>query len=173
MPDTTALELFAEISIGLVGFAGVVSALGRSRLPPATRSFRISALLFYSVVALGGSLLPIVLLNHGISAATVWLSSAVALVSAQLVMMIWAVKSIQPLRRDDQLPASIARTVLTIFTAAMIYVVYGIFFDRTSLSAIYLVGLSFSLGLGVFHFVVLVQSTQIGEQPRDQNGSDV
>ena len=51
MPDTGALALFAEISIGLVGFTGVVSALGRSRLPPAIRSFRILALLLYSVVA--------------------------------------------------------------------------------------------------------------------------
>ncbi len=169
MPDTTALELFAEISIGLVGFAGVVSALGRSRLPPAIRSFRISALLLYSVVALGGSLLPIVLLNHGISAMSVWLSSAVVLVSAQVAMMAWAVKAIRPLVGDDQLPASLARVIITIFMAAVLYLLYGIFFDRTSLAAIYLVGISFSLGLGVFHFVVLVVSIQSG----DQHGSDV
>ncbi len=166
MPDTTALELFAEISIGLVGFAGVVSALGRSRLPPAIRSFRISALLLYSITALGGSLLPIVLLNHGMSATSVWLSSAVVLVSAQAATMAWAARAIRTRVRDDQLSP---RVVITIFTAAVLYVLYGIFFDRTSLAAIYLVGISFSLGLGVFHFFVLVVSIQSG----DQHESDV
>ncbi len=166
MPDTTALELFAEISIGLVGFAGVVSALGRSRLPPAIRSFRISALLLYSMTALGGSLLPIVLLNHGISAMSVWLSSAVVLVSAQAATMAWAARAIRTRVRDDQLSP---RVVITIFTAVILYVLYGIFFDRTSLAAIYLVGISFSLGLGVLHFFVLVVSIQSG----DQHESDV
>ncbi len=166
MPDTTALELFAEISIGLVGFAGVVSALGRSRLPPAIRSFRISALLLYSVTALGGSLLPIVLLNHGMSATSVWLSSAVVFVSAQSATMAWAARAIRPHVRDDQLSP---RVVIAIFTAAVLYLLYGIFFDRTSLAAIYLVGISFSLGLGVLHFFVLVVSIQSG----DQHESDV
>ncbi|MCZ6460175.1 MAG: hypothetical protein O6766_12540, partial [Gammaproteobacteria bacterium] len=106
MPDTGALELFAEISIGLVGFTGVVSALGRSQLPPAIRSFRILALLLYSVVALGGSLLPIVLLNHGISTMTTWLVSAVSLVVAQIAIMVWAAIAVVPLLRDGLLPNS-------------------------------------------------------------------
>ena len=169
MPDTTALELFAEISIGLLGFAGVVSALGRSRLPPPTRTFRITALLLYSVVALGGPLLPIVLFNHGLSAMSVWLSSAIVLASAQAVVMAWGVRATQQLVRDDQLSASLAQVVFTIFIAAVLYLLYGIFFDRASLAAIYLVGVSFSLGLGVFHFVVLVVSIQSGDQPGSGN----
>ncbi len=165
MPDTNALELFAEISIGLLGFAGVVAALGRSRLPPSTRRFRVTALLLYSVVALGGSLLPIVLFNHGVSAMSVWLSSAIVLVSAQAVVMAWGVRATQPLVRDDQLSASLAQAVFTLFIATLLYLLYGIFFDRASLAAIYLVGVSFSLSLGVFHFVVLVVSIQSGDQP--------
>ena len=158
MTDTTALELFAEISIGLVGFAGVVSALGRSRLPPTIRAFRISALLLYSVMALGGSMLPIVLLNHGMTEATAWLTSAIALASAQLATAAWALKTIPRLLRDDQSLAPFARVVTPIFFLAILYLLYGIFFDRASLSAIYLVGIFCSLGLGVFHFFMLVVS---------------
>ena len=169
MPDTGARELFAEISIGLVGFTGVVSALGRSRLPPAIRSFRILALLLYSVVALGGSLLPIVLLNHGLSTMTTWLVSAVSLVVAQIAIMVWAAVAVAPLLRDGLLPNYIARVVFTIFGVVVLYLLYGIVFDRSSLAGIYLVGISVSLALGVFHFVVLVQSVRSG----DPVGNDV
>ena len=169
MPDTGALELCAEISIGLVGFTGVVSALGRSRLPPAIRSFRILALLLYSVVALGGSLLPIVLLNHGISTMTTWLVSAVSLVVAQIAIMVWAAIAVAPLLRDGLLPTLVARVVFTIFGLVVLYLLYGIVFDRSSLAGIYLVGVSVSLALGVFHFVVLVQSVR----SRDPAGNDV
>ena len=164
MPDTNALELFAEISIGLLGFAGVVAALGRSRLPPSTRRFRVTALLLYSVVALGGSVLPIVLLNHGVSATSVWLSSAITLASAQVAVMAWGVRATRPLVRDDQLSASLTGVIFTIFISALLYLLYGILVDRTSLAAIYLVALSYSLSLGVFHFVVLVVSIQSGDQ---------
>lgn len=169
MSDTSALELFAEISIGLVGFAGVVSALGHSRLPPAIRSFRISALLLYSVVALGGSLLPIVLLKHEVSTMSAWLFSAVALAAAQVAILVWAAIAVAPLMRDDLLPSLIARVVFTILGAATLYLLYGILFDRSLLAAIYLAGIFVTLGLGVFHFVVLVQSIQAG----DRAGNDV
>ena len=165
MSDTSALELFAEISIGLVGFAGVVSALGHSRLAPAIRSFRILALLLYSVVALGGSLLPIVLLNHGMNMMTAWLLSAVALVVAQIAIMVWAAIAVAPLMREGLLPSFIARIVFTIFGVVVFYLLYGILVDRASLAGIYLVGIFVSLALGVFHFVLLVVSVRAEDPP--------
>jgi hypothetical protein len=127
------------------------------------------ALLLYSVVALGGSLLPIVLLNHGISTMTTWVVSAVALVAAQIAIMVWAAIAVAPLLRDGLLPSIIARVVFTIFGVVVLYLLYGIVFDRSSLAGIYLVGIFVSLALGVFHFVVLVQSIRSG----DPGGNDV
>ncbi len=163
MADTNALELYAEISIGLIGFAGVVAALGRSRLPAPTRRFRISALLLYGVVALAGSLLPIVLLGHGLAVTHAWLASAIALVSAQITLMAWAVRQTRPLLSDGLLAPLLTRTVFAIFLGATLYLLYGITFDRTALPGIYLVGLSFTLGLGVFHFVLLVTSVHAAD----------
>ena len=65
--DHSSLELLAELSIGLVGFAGVVSALGRSRLTDATRSFRVQALLVNGVTSLTFSIMPIVLLGYDLN----------------------------------------------------------------------------------------------------------
>ena len=164
MPDTTTLELFAEISIGLVGFAGVVSALGRSRLPAPIRSFRISALLLYSVTALGGSLFPIVLLNYGVKATAAWVASAVALVFAQLAIVAWAARVVPPLVRSRHLPTPLALVISSIYPVATLYLIYGIFWDQQSLFAIYPAVLLCSLSLSVFHFFMLVVSIQTGDQ---------
>ena len=168
MSDTSTLELFAEISIGLVGFAGVVTALGRSRLPPSTRRFRIRALLLYGIIALGAALLPVILFDYGISAMSVWVSSAVVLIFAQLAMLVWAAKTIPPLVREGRLPASLARLVTAFLFVAILYLAYGIVFARPSLSAIYAVGVFSSFGLGVFHFFNLVISIPFGDE--DESG---
>ena len=162
--DTSTLELFAEISIGLVGFAGVVTALGRSRLPAPTQRFRIRALLLYSIIALGGALLPIILFDYGISDISVWVSSAVVLVFAQLVILVWAARTIPPLVREGHLPASLARVVSAFLFVVILYLTYGIIFSRPSLSAIYGVGLFSLFGLGVFHFFNLVISIPFGDE---------
>ena len=56
--DFGIFELLAELSIGLLGFTGVVSALGRSRLTAEVRAFRVGALVSYSSTSLLGSILP-------------------------------------------------------------------------------------------------------------------
>ena len=78
--------------------------------------------------------------------------------------MAWGVRATRPLVRNDQLSASLTGVIFTIFIAALLYLLYGILVDRTSLAAIYLVALFYSLSLGVFHFVVLVVSIQSGDQ---------
>ncbi len=93
---------------------------------------------------------------------TTWLVSAVALVVAQIAIMVWAAIAVAPLLRDGLLPNLVARVVFTIFGLVVLYLLYGIVFDQSSLAGIYLVGISVSLALGVFHFVVLVQSVRSG-----------
>ena len=54
----TEFEILAEISIGLIGFAGVVVALGRSALSRSTRKFHLIMLFANGAAALWGSLSP-------------------------------------------------------------------------------------------------------------------
>ena len=100
---------------------------------------------------------------------TTWLVSAVALVAAQIAVMVWAAIAVAPLLRDGLLPSLMAGVVFTIFGLVVLYLLYGIVFDQSSLAGIYLVGISVSLSLGVFHFVVLVQSIR----SRAPAGNDV
>ncbi len=95
---------------------------------------------------------------------TTWVVSAVALVAAQIAIMVWAAVAVVPLFRDGLLPSLIARVVFTIVGVVVLYLLYGIVFDRSSLAGIYLVGIFLLPALGVFHFVVLVRSIQSGDR---------
>jgi len=153
------LELIAEMSIALVGFAGVVSALGRSRLSVATLSFRIRALLFNGVTAVVFSLLPIILAVHGLSETVLWTVAAILLGITQVCTMIWAARRVSTLT-DDEVPTAIRRIVFTTMTISVLYLSYGVGIQSEWLSAIYLVGLSASFCVGLLHFCFLVTSIQ-------------
>ena len=151
----SSLELFAELAIGLIGFAGVVSALGRSRLSVETVSFRFRALLTNGITALVFSILPLVLAAHGVSAKILWTVATVLLGISQICMMIWAARSVQPISQEE-IPIALRNTMFTLMAIAVLYEAYGTIFQPDSLSGVYLVGLSASFGLGLFHFCLLV-----------------
>jgi hypothetical protein len=155
----STLELFAELAIGLVGFAGVVSALGHSRLSAGTRSFRIGALLINSVTALTFSILPMLLLAHGLSESTLWMIVTILLAFTQASTMVWSALRIRPLT-NEEVPNLIRFVMFSLLLLTILYELYGIFFQPQMLSAIYVVALAMSFGVGLFHFCVLVLSIQ-------------
>lgn len=157
------LELFAELSVGLVGFAGVVSALGHSRLSVETRSFRIGALLINSVNALAFSLFPLLLSAHGLSEDVQWKIATILLVLAQIGTITWSARRVSSLS-SEEVPNLIRVIMFSFIILAVVYESYGIVFDLDSLSAIYLVGVAVSFGVGLFHFCILVLSIQISTE---------
>jgi hypothetical protein len=162
-PGISALELVAEISIGLIGFAGVVATLARSRMPPAVRSFRITALMLNGATALIGSLLPIVLLNYGIASSTTWVAAGGVVIVWQAAVITWAAGTLRGLFRIGQIPRNLTLVVLSLASLVLAYLVYGTLFDHESLPAIYLAVLAFALVLGLFHFLMLVVSIQAAD----------
>ena len=158
--DLSPLELLAELSIGLVGFAGVVSALGSSRLTDATRTFRIQALLVNGVTSLTFSILPIILFSYDFNENSVWTISALCLVTTQALILGWSVRRVNPVTQDVQILLVIRMTIALMLLAVIIYLLYGIIMQVNFLASIYLVGVTASFGLGMFHFCVLVISIQ-------------
>jgi len=73
---TESLNLLAEISIALLGFSGLMVALGRSSFPEAGIYYRVAGLLGSASIALLASLLPIVNVPFSIAAWFVVLVSA-------------------------------------------------------------------------------------------------
>ncbi len=158
--DTSALELIAEISIGLIGFAGIVAVLSRSRLPPAVRSFRITALMMNGVLALIGALLPIIFLKYAVSPQVAWIAAAGVLVLMWSVVVLWAARVTASLIRNSEIPRNLTYVVLTLAAFVWLYLLYGTLFNVEALPAIYLVVLVSSIVLSLFHFVMLVLSVQ-------------
>jgi len=163
MINPSTLELFADLSIGLIGFAGVVSALGRSRLHIDVRSFRIRALLFYSAAALILSLVPIVAGNFELENYTVLALSTLTMVTAYLSILFWFGRTARPLTESGHLPIALARGLAGLGLLVIGMLVYGLVFARIHLGSLYLVGLTWILMMGVFHFCMLVLSIQLDD----------
>lgn len=164
MPDMESLYLFAELSIGLLGFSGVVSALGRSRLSVDVRRFRINALLSFSTVTCFASLLPILLNNYAIEPERLWVICSIMLVAGILVGPSVTAFSHSEIMRTDPFLRVVRIPIFALLAVILIYVGYGLFFAREDLSAIYLVGVSYLLAMGIFHFCMLVASIQFDEE---------
>ena len=164
MTDPGTLETFAELSIGLIGFAGVVSALGKSRLHIETRSFRIKALLLYSVTALLGSLLPIVLLSSELDPPGTWVISSIVFVLVCAGILIWGAYRLRRLALGGHIPAFMALALWSIGALVVIGLIYALLFATSSLHSVYLFGVAWALGMGVFHFCMLVVSIQLQDE---------
>ena len=157
------LSLFAELAIGLLGFSGVVSALGRSKLPVAVREFRVVALLVYSAMTCLASLLPIVLMSYQFELSLTWMMSGTALMVLLLfVPLITALRFTSVLSTDTSLRV-IRVPVYVLLVTVWVYLGYGLLFNLENLQAIYLVGVSYLLAMGIFHFCMLVSSIQFEE----------
>jgi hypothetical protein len=157
------LELFAELSIGLLGFTGVVSALGKSRLTTELRAFRVSALLRFGSTSLVASILPIVLGSYGLMEQTVWFVSSLVLVSAIAGISVWGFISNSRLLTSTMQLRVLASLVFTIVLGISAYLIYGLIYLPENMASIYLVSLTTMLGLGVYHFCMLVASIQYEE----------
>ena len=161
MDELGDLETFAQLSVGLIGFAGVVSALAKSRLHVDTRAFRIRALLLYSTAALFASLLPIVLASFGLSTTIVWVASSSGLMLALVAVFLWLGVIVRRLTSDRHLSNALARSLRGVAIIVIVLLIWGLVFSRAHLRSIYLVGLFWTLGMGVFHFYKLVISIEL------------
>ena len=162
--DTAALELFAELSIGLVGFAGVVSALGKSQLHIGVRMFRIRALLLYSATSLFASIFPIVSFSFGIENTSVLMAATILMILGFIGILFWFGRTARPLTDAGHLPVALARSLGALGVVVILLLCSGLLLFPSQLSSNYLVGLSWILMMGVFHFCMLVLSIQLNEE---------
>jgi len=162
--DPGTLETFAELSIGLIGFAGVVSALGKSRLHIETRSFRIMALLLYSVTALLGSVLPIVLFSFELDPPEAWIISSIVFALVYAGIIVWGSFRLRRLALGGHIPAFMALALWSIGVLVVLSLIYALLFAASSLHSFYLAAVSWALGMGVFHFCMLVVSIQVQDE---------
>jgi hypothetical protein len=133
MDAVELLTAIIEASIALIGFSGLVIALGRRSsgewLP--VEKLRLGLLLGVGVILLGCTLLALTLLSAGLSHAVVWAMSSVAFAALVLPFTVWAVSGAFGLA-EDRIVVGTYRVVavgVAIATAA-IQVVNAIFLQE-------------------------------------------
>jgi hypothetical protein len=167
MPELDDLGTFAQVSIGLVGFAAIVSVLSRSRLPATARLFRIRALLIRGGTALVGSLVPLVLHKFGLAASSLWLLSTVLLFCLILGSFLHSFHYIRVVRQSGGPTPTTAYVMQPITAGVLILLAYGIAFGRSQLPAIFFVGIFWSLLAGLIQFILLILSVELASSDRD------
>ena len=148
------LDVLAEIFIALVGFSGVVIALGRSKIPEEAREFRIKALLFSGSVGLGGALLPGVLIEF---TSDIWRFCAAALAIFMVINLIWALRRLVPMKRQGLAPP-MTFWLVTIVTLSLIcgLVVSVILPSILPPTSAYVAALAWHVYLAMNHFARLI-----------------
>ena len=155
------LGLLADLSIALLGFSGIVVSLGSTNFSEEGYSKRIAALLWGSLVAFIGSILPI--LNVPIVVASM------LLISLSTLLLAWATRTFVlggNLQRTD----TIAPLLFGLLTPAIVvaaWLAYCVVFDRSMLEYAYLSVVGCWLIVAASTFVRLVLALDFKKRTDD------
>jgi hypothetical protein len=117
MDQVELLTAIIEASVALIGFSGLVVALGRraSGEWSPVEKLRLINLLGTGVILLGCTLLALTLLSAGLSHAVVWALSSVAWVVLVLPFLVWAFSRASRVAADD----TVTRTYRVVVAAVV------------------------------------------------------
>ncbi len=155
------LSTFAELAVGLAGFAGIVTALQDrpGAWPPADRN-RFWSILIFAMATLGFSLLPLLWLSSGRS---LWLACSALL---GLFLLGQAGYSASLLLRQ---PPGFSRIVAAIMSAggllAGLVQLANLLGDEVARFTPYLIGLSWLVAGSAFSFIRLLQLVLLAGKP--------
>jgi hypothetical protein len=155
----TEFEILAEVSIGLVGFAGVVVALGRSELPSSTQKFHLTMLFANGVAALWGSLSPT------IARLVLGEESSYIVLACAMYLPVFAVVNIYAFRivfnfyaKSRSISLPLVYSVVFICTSSFIYMAAAMIAYPAQIAASMYTSISLLLFLGISHFYDLVKA---------------
>jgi hypothetical protein len=162
MIDLDAFHTLAEVSITFTGLAGVVSVVGRSRLTPEGRQWRIWNMILLSLVAFFACLIPIALDLFSLQTVPIWTVCSISLVTAQMSQSFFAYRAGQRISR--------VASELMIQPLIAIYIVGSAIIGILQLvnvlvispgPALYFLGICWFIFLSSMHFFVLVMSSDL------------
>jgi hypothetical protein len=155
----TEFEILAEVSIGLVGFAGVVVALGRSELSSSTQNFHLTMLFANGVAALWGSLSPtIARLVLGAESSYIVLACAMYL-PAFVVVNIYAFRVVFNFyAKSKAISLTLVYSVIFMCASSFTYMVAAMIAFPAQIAASMYISVSLLLFLGISHFYDLVKA---------------
>jgi hypothetical protein len=147
--NVQTFEIFAEISVALLGFSGLVAVLGNAT-QRAFFSTRIRGLLFSSGAAVICSVAPLAKLDL--------VYCAFLYIGLVIAMQAWAITGL--MRSEGARPSwAIYVALLTLSLTAVSGLLYGVFLNTEILHTAYLFGLCVQLFTAAIFFIRLVLAT--------------
>jgi hypothetical protein len=163
MQPTDVAVIFLEVSVAVLGFAGVTVALGRRYSRASWEGFRLSTLAVSGVGAIVGSMCPIVL---SVVTTRYWEYSALVLLAFLTYGLISGVRKLHS-ATGNFVNDWISGLVVIVNTGAIVAIVLSILMAREFLEASYLLSVAFLLLLAIRHFVALILVTGLDDDNAD------
>lgn len=158
------LETIAEVAAAFTGFAGLVSVLGRSKLDPKIRFWRVQLLIITSLAAMFGALTPPSVSLLTTQEAFLWRLSSFVLFLLMSGQLIYVYRSMPiehasgPLRMFYSPFASVLTIGSMVLQGCLIAITTG--YIPAMAPAVYSIALVFLLVASAFHFLKLVMGSQ-------------
>lgn len=160
MDDFSTFETVAEISIAIIGFAGVVAALGKTRLDPTEARFRLIMLFVNGAIALWGCLTPSLASNF---TADPWLLAGWLYFPALLTGNAYAWRNLYSLIKAGNLVPKMFYVVTPLIVVSLIYLLVSLLFFPTQIEGAQLTSVLLILYLGLYHFFLLVSRLKLND----------
>jgi hypothetical protein len=178
--ESDVLLTFSEVSVAFAGFASLVGMLGRrsSADDPRVLGFRMRAMLLTSLIVVGFSIFPVVLMGYGASQTVIWTASSLVLLGVTGRYAMWFGRSLRALRGAGVITTRLQQRViiptLTINLGGLVtLLVLNVFLATPAVYLTALASLLFQAGFAfcliVFSFLPRVDAAAgegtVGEQP--------
>lgn len=152
--DPAGFEILAEIAIGMIGFAGVVVAIGKTKLDGAEQTVRLRLLFLNGVVALWGGLSPsIAVYAFGPDS---WRISGSLFLLAFCAIIVYA-HHLTFRRYSTELRAGhlISKSIAVLLILEFAYLSTALIFFPAQIASAQYLGVLLLLFLGLYHFFAL------------------
>ena len=154
MNDPAGFEILAEIAIGLIGFAGVVVALGKTSIDAIEKRVRLRLLFLNGVVALWGGVSPS--LAHYAFGPDSWRISGTLFLLAFTGICAYAyVLTFRRYRSSLQRGRGISIAIGLLLVVEFVYLLSALISFPAQIASAQYAGVLLMLFLGLYHFFAL------------------
>jgi len=156
--DIQSFDVLAEIAIALIGFAGVVVALGRSSLPVETLRFRLVLLFVNGSIALWGGLTPAIASLYVVESTNAPLLAGALYLPALIGVNVYAwIRFVSMMRSGQELPRAFYFVTPAVM-ASLFYLIVALVWLTEHIEFAHFTSVVFMLFLGLYHFFVLTMA---------------
>ena len=163
MDSSQSFEFLAEVSIALVGFAGVVVALARAKLHYLALRLRLTLLFINGSTALWGSLTPTISSISTPETNTQIFIAGLMYMPVLMAVNVYAWVQFATLIRNNEIVPRTFYILTPFIVASLIYLVVSLVALPNHIQLAHFISIVIMLFLGLYHFYILTTSIMSNE----------